>query len=152
MHRDICTWLGLVLLIGCLMFGFNCSSQQITEGDVKRVMEEFYSAQVPEPVIMQPLVSAGNKIVPHLSREVLNREMQRRSYAILALGRIGDRRALDSLKRILDDKTEENTPRSCALRAIWHIDRKLGEEYARRYEGKNEDMDRTINLLKDGRI
>jgi HEAT repeat protein len=152
MYKNIHAWFWLILFIGCLICGLNCSSEQISEKDAEAIMKEFYSAQVPEPIIKAPLVSAGRKIVPYFSKEVLNRKMQKRGYAILALGEIGDRRALDSLKKVLDDQSEEKDFRECALRAIWHIDRKLGEEYARRYEGKNKDMDRTIKLLKDGKM
>ena len=38
------------------------------------------------------------------------------------------------------------------LTAIWHIDRKLGEELASKYTGDDEFMNRTIELLRKGVI
>lgn len=55
------------------------------------------------------------------------------------------------LERILTDQSELLGTRESALRAIWHIDRKLGKEYERRYQGESKEFDHIIELLPTGR-
>jgi hypothetical protein len=98
------------------------------------------------------LVEPGEAIVPHLIIEIQKKDMKKKGYAILALGKIKDKRALPVLIEILDDRSESIYIRDDALRAIWHIDRRLGEQYVTKFSGQSPDMDRTIVLLREGRI
>jgi HEAT repeat protein len=84
--------------------------------------------------------------------EIENKKMPKRGYAIVALGKIKDSRALPVLEKIMNDKTEKIITKCDALRAIWHIDSKLGEEHAKKYGGDKGYIDRTIELLKQGAI
>lgn len=129
-----------------------CSKTEIDEKEAQEVLHEFYTNKEPEPIVDQPLLSAGKAIVPYLMIEIQKKDMTMRGYAILALGKIGDRRALPVLMKILEDRSELVYFRSDALRAIWHIDRKLGEEYANKYTGESREIDRTIELLRAGKI
>jgi hypothetical protein len=129
-----------------------CSKKSMDPEEAKRVLNLFYSDNVPESINDRYLVEAGRAIVPYLTVEVQKRDMPKRRYAILALGKLKDKRALPVLIQILYDRSELYYFRDDALRAIWHIDRKLGEEYGAKFAGQNPYMDRTIELLRDGQI
>jgi hypothetical protein len=135
-----------------VMFYIGCSKPQMEEKEAQVVLNEFYTNKEPEPIVDQPLLSAGEAIVPYLMVEIQKKDMPRRGYAILALGKIGDRRALPILRKLFEDRSELVYFRDDALRAIWHIDRKLGEEYATKYVGESKEIDRTIELLRKGII
>lgn len=93
----------------------------------------FYDLADHEPEIDDPLIEAGPKMVPAICEAVRHKDMQRRLYAIDALGYIGDRRALPTLEGLLDDVSESDDMRSEALISIYRIDRALGTRYARQY-------------------
>jgi len=100
----------------------------------EEALKEFYEADdVMEEQLMDPLILAGQTVVPLVLKEIRNRDMRRRGYAILALGHIGDRRALNGLRKIARDATENDVSRLCALRAIVLIDRTEGMTLAKEY-------------------
>jgi len=140
--------LGITVLLS--FFTLSCARKTMNPEEARQVLNDFYADDVPEAFLDRHLVSAGRAIVPYIIVEIKNRSMPRRRYAIGALEKIGDRRALPVLITILNDSTELMYFREDALRAIWHIDRELGEEYAREYSGRNTEMDRAIELLRKG--
>jgi hypothetical protein len=102
-------------------------------------IERFYSAtDVAEGQLMNPLLLGGRKVVPRLIEEVKNKTMQRRRYAIAALGHLGDPSAIPVLMAIVNDSTELDYFRCDALEAIARIDRERGREVAREY--RNTDI------------
>ena len=129
-----------------------CFKNDMTPDEAQRVLNAFYADKAPEEISNRHLVTAGRAIVPYLVVEIRNRDMPRRRYAIGALEKIKDKRSLPVLIQIVEDESEIGYFREDALRAIWHIDRALGIEYAHKLAGKNPDMDRTIELLRSGRI
>ena len=98
----------------------------------------FYDLADHAPEIDDPLIETGPKMVPAICEAVRHKDMQRRLYAIDALGYIGDRRALPTLVGILDDVSESDDMRSEALISIYRIDRALGTRYARQYRHADE--------------
>jgi HEAT repeat protein len=129
-----------------------CFNSEINDKEAQYILNNFYADNVPEPISDRHLLSAGKAIIPYLIVEIQKKDMQKRRYAIGALEKFGDRRALPVLTKILEDRSEVIYFRDDALRAIWHIDRKLGEEYARKYHGEYREIDRTIELLREGKI
>jgi HEAT repeat protein len=153
MFREI--FFGTIILVTVLLFLLlvsGCFRAEIDQKEAQKILNDFYDDNVPEPILDRHLLSAGKAIVPYLLIEIQKRDMPKRGYAILALGKIGDRRALPVLIRILEDRSEIVYFRDDALRAIWHIDRKLGWEYAKKYAGENKEFDRTLELLKEGNM
>jgi hypothetical protein len=130
----------------------SCYRKPMDQREAQQVLNEFYTNREPESEMDYPLLRAGKAIVPYLTLEVSKRDMPRREYAILALGKIGDRRALTTLINILEDRLESLGARDAALRAIWHIDRGVGEKYAMKHTGEHKEIDRTIQLLREGRM
>ncbi len=143
----ICLSISLLLVIVT-----GCFKSKIDDKEAQKILNDFYTDNVPEPILDRHLVNAGKAIVPYLLVEIQKKDMPKRGYAILALGKIGDKQALPVLLRILEDSSELIYFRDDALRAIWHIDKKLGEEYARKYQGESKEIDRTIELLREGKI
>lgn len=137
-----------VVLAGVL--GSGCSAQTMDEVEAQKVLNDFYMDKVPESINDRHLLNAGKAIVPYLIVEIQNENMPKRGYAILALGKIGDRRALPVLTRMFENPVETKVHPSDSLRAIWYIDRKLGEEFASKYTGNDELTLRSIELLRKG--
>jgi len=82
---------------------------------------------------MDPLIIAGDKVVPLVLKEIQNKNMPRRRYAIHFLGNGSYRQALPLLMTILQDSAEEDYFRGDALISIYLIDEAKGKELARRY-------------------
>ncbi len=137
----------IVVLIICA-----CSENAMSSEKARSVLNDFYTDNVPEPINRRHLISAGKAIVPYLLIEIRKKDMPKRGYAILALGEIKDKRAIPILIQILNDKTEEGYFRADALRAIWHINKELGEKYANQLFGQNADIDAAAQLLREGKI
>lgn len=146
----------LVFLFGSTLFVvfsiYACSEKIMAPEKAQRVLNDFYTDNVPEDISDRHLVSAGKGIVPYLLIEIQKKDMPKRRYAIGALEKIKDKRAIPVLVQILNDNSEIGYFREDALRAIWHIDKKLGEEYADKFFGQYPEMNRVIELLREGRI
>jgi hypothetical protein len=131
---------------------FSKTNVFLTKRKAQAILHEFYTEIVPEPLIGRQLSGAGKRMVPFLLPEIERRDMPRRGYAILALGDIGDGRALPTLITIFEDKSELDDIRDAALRAIWHIDKRVGEELGKKHFGEDRYIDRTIELLRGDKI
>jgi hypothetical protein len=129
-----------------------CAKRELTEAEARRVLEAFYTDRSPESIVDRHLMDAGRAIVPHLIREIPIRDMPKRRYAIAALGKLGDQSALSPLLRIANDRSEEESYRGDALVAIWHLNKDAGRDLAHKLAGESRYLDRTIELLKEGKI
>src|SRR5262245_45882955 len=63
---------------------------------------------VAEDMLMDPLIVAGEKVVPLVIREIKNKEMPRRRYAIGFLGNGSYKQALPALEDIFQDLSEKD--------------------------------------------
>lgn len=101
-----------------------------------RGLEAFYSRGsdpsdfVTEDMQMDPLILAGNDVVPVVIREVRKASMPKRRYAIGFLGNGGYREALPVLRQLLADPKESEIIRGDALEAIAQIDKREGQQLA----------------------
>src|SRR5262245_36870293 len=106
-------------------------------------LEAFYGGE-PRPECMQaaPLEWHGSKVVPLVVRDLPNKTMPRRRYAI---GFLGDGRypeALPVLEHILSDETEIYYFRADALLAIYRIAPNRAQELASQVALKSQGQDR----------
>ncbi len=129
-----------------------CTQSVNSEEEAQEIFQKFYNDNVPESINTRHLENAGKSIVPYLLREIQNRDMPKRGYAILAFGKIGDKSALKDLQIILNDVSETEVIRGDALRSIWHLDKRLGKQLSEELHGKSEYIDRNIELLEKGSI
>lgn len=98
------------------------------------VLNRFYTERdLAEDQLIDSLILAGPKVVPLLEREILNREIPRRRYAISALGHLGNNNSIPTLEHILQDKSEKEVFRADALEAIASIDLRYAQKIASEY-------------------
>lgn len=112
------------------------------------IWDRFYNGHH-EPELDDPLIEAGSEMTLIITEAVTNKDMKVRRYAIGALGFIGDKKALSTLEKILNDKSEIYYFRGDALHAIYQIDRGLGRKYAKIYATEHEylsDLAKSIQL------
>jgi hypothetical protein len=138
-------------LLGILVLFLSACTQTVrNEKEAQEILNKFYTDNVPEPINDRYLVNAGKSIVPYLLTEIQKENMPKRGYAILALGKIKDKRALPVLVQMIEKDT--TVDKGDVLRAIWHIDRKEGEKISSSLSGKGVRLDRIIELLREGKI
>lgn len=124
------------LLLAIILFGGitqACASQTLT---AEESLERFYQNQGPEDTLMDPLILAGDKVVPVVIEKVKEKKMVRRRYAIGFLGNGSYTQALPVLKTILQDSSELDYFRSDALHAIYQIDASSGLQLAQSYRNE----------------
>ena len=103
----------------------------------KRTWDNFYQDAVHEPEIHIPLKKAPKDMTLTICEAVKHSDMKYRRYAIEALGKRKDKRAIPTLESILKNDKEIDYFRGDALEAIYDIDKKLGERYAKDFGNKN---------------
>lgn len=117
----------------------------------EEVLQRFYTEQdLAEDELKDVLILAGAKMVPLLEREIGNKAIKRRAYAIGALGLIGTDQSIPVLKQILEDKNENEGYRGAALVAIARIDIDYGKKIARKYEDENNSVARRAGEILRG--
>lgn len=136
----------VALLTGCHLASVTSSNQRSPEDALK----QFYNSKGPEETVMDPLIIAGDKVVPLVLKEVENKNMPRRRYAIHFLGNGSYKEALPLLKSILQDPGEEDYFRGDALISIYLIDESLGREYAQKYLLEDNNLGRVSHQVLEG--
>ncbi len=114
----------------------------------ENVWNEFY-AGFHEPELDDPLIEAGSTMTLVICEAVQNRDMKMRRYAILALGYIGDRRALPTLEEIVRSRDEIFYFRGDALQSIYQIDKALAKKYANEYGNDHEYLTELRNSIQN---
>lgn len=100
----------------------------------ENALKQFYEANGPEDTLMDPLILAGDKVVPLVLKEIKNKEMPRRRYAIGFLGNGLYKEALPELETIVHDSAEEDYFRGDALQAIYMIDESRSRSFAQEWK------------------
>lgn len=95
--------------------------------------QAFYGHAADNTAIGDALVARGKSMVPAICEAVRNPDMKFRRHAIEALGRMDERRAMQTLETIVRERDEDETVRAEALRAIYRLDPELGARYANAY-------------------
>ncbi len=106
----------------------------------QRALQRFYDGEgvTGEDETMDSLILAGDKVVPLVVREIKDKKMAKRRYAIGFLGNGSYKQALPALASILRDETEIDYFRGDALQSIHLIDASQGREYARTYKQRSD--------------
>jgi len=105
-------------------------------------LQRFYASDDAEEQLMDPLLLSGKTVVPRLTQEIERKDMPRRRYGIIALGHIGDERAVPVLTRLAMNPEEEDFIRGDALESVARIDRaaarRLAADFKRRRSSEYE--------------
>jgi HEAT repeat protein len=137
----------LVTIVLLTAFAVGCSSES-----PEAALEKFYSHDGAEDRLMDPLVLAGDKVLPLVIEKVKDPNMPRRRYAIAFLGNSSSRQALPVLHEILQDKTEKDYFRGDALQSIYLIDESLGLNLARQYQSEDGHVGKVADDLLGEKI
>jgi hypothetical protein len=152
------TMAGEIFLTFCLTIflihqpGCNSSSERVLGSNVspEEALSNFYSNDGPEDTLMDPLILAGDKVVPLVLEKIKDKTMPRRRYAIGFLGNGSYKQALPILESILRDETEEPYIRGDALQSIYQMDEASGLRFAQMYKGEPGHLGKiSIDLLTD---
>lgn len=119
------------LLVSLILLGVMCCSSRSSP---EESLEDFYKYSGGEETLMDPLILAGDKVVPLVLENIRNKQMPKRRYAIEFLGNGTIRQALPALEELVKNNTEEDFIRGDALQAIYRIDQGLGREIAQKYK------------------
>ena len=86
-----------------------------------------------EDMLMDPLILAGEKVVPLILKKIESPEMKLRRYAIHFLGNGKYEESMPALNKILESEDELDYFRGDALASIFNISPELGTELAKQY-------------------
>ena len=100
-----------------------------------------------EDMLMDPLILGGEKVAPLITKEIKNKEMEMRRYAIGFLGICAYKQAVPVLTKILLDDTEEFYFRMDALESIYFIDKKMAQKYAQQFIDRDDSLGSTAKKL-----
>ncbi len=114
------------------------------------ILAEFYVNKGAEDQLIDPLILAGDRVVPLVIEKVKDKDMPRRRYAIGFLGNGSYRQALPVLQQILQNRTERDYFRGDALQSIYQIDTQLGTDCAQRYQDGNDYVSRIAKKILTG--
>jgi hypothetical protein len=126
---------------------------EVTPRTAEDAMTAFYAQKndgVTEDQLTDPLVLAGDQVVPVVVREVARADMPLRRYAITFLGNAQSAEAVPVLRRIVEDSTELDLFRGDALEALWMIRVSGREELARSFAGRDDFLGQTAGRLLAG--
>lgn len=104
----------------------------------ERALAAFYRGPadgLAEDMLMDPLILAGDRVVPLVLREVERKDMPLRRYALGFLGNGAYTEALPTLERILANADELDYFRADSLVSAYKIDRQRGLALAAGYVG-----------------
>lgn len=103
-----------------------------------------------EDETMDPLIVAGDKVVPLVIKEIQNKNMPHRRHEIAFLGNGSYRAALPALRSILQNDTEIGYHRGDALESIYLINSAEADSYAQRYANTKGFLGDTARAVISG--
>jgi hypothetical protein len=143
--------LGLSVILIVLPIGI-ASNRFTTASRPEDAMQHFYENQGPEDTLMDPLILAGEAVVPLVIERIKDKTMPRRRYAIGFLGNGSYSQSLPGLQTILQDSLELDYFRSDALHSIYQIDEALGLQYAQKYRYESNNLGKVSQDLLSQKV
>lgn len=128
-HTRANKYLALICLTILLIPHLACA------GSPEDGLRNFFSNQGSEETLMDPLILAGDEVVPLILERIKDKNMPRRRYAIGFLGNGSYKQAIPILENILKDATEKDYFRGDALQSIYQADEVTGLRLAQIYQG-----------------
>jgi hypothetical protein len=138
---------GLVALLGLWW--------AVAEGPLRNpgeALEDFYEAKDrAEDQLMDPLILTGRSVVQLVLKELPNKDMRLRRYAIGFLGNGRYSEALPLLEVILNDESEIDYFRADALRSIFQISQSRAREMAQNFVNGQELLGEVARKIVAGK-
>jgi len=128
--------IGIVVLISCVWAFYNYLMPSPEEAFASFLT----SQELAEDQLIDPLILAGEKVVPVVLKHITDPNMPRRRYAIYFLGNGSYSEAIPYLKAILENPEEEDIIRGDALKAIADIQPDIGEAFSKEYLNYNNHI------------
>jgi hypothetical protein len=135
-------------ILTALLTVIACKSYSTPEA----ALEAFYKWEAPEETLMDPLIVAGDKVVPLVIEKISDKKMPKRLYAIGFLGNGSYKQAIPSLEKILEDHDELEDCRAEALVAIFRIEASLGRDKAKIYSNGDSYLSSRARDILDGKV
>jgi hypothetical protein len=127
----------------------------VAEGPLRNpgeALEDFYEAKDrAEDQLMDPLILTGRSVVPLVLKELPNKDMRLRRYAIGFLGNGRYSEALPLLEAILNDESEIDYFRSDALRSIFQTSQSRARELAPNFVNGQEFLGEVAREIVAGK-
>lgn len=142
-----------VLMLTGMAYVSGCHKNRLTDSNQippEDALKRFYDNEGPEDTLMDPLILAGETVVPFVMKEVKNKDMRRRRYAIGFLGNGSYKDALPVLEAILHDPAEEDYFRGDALQSVYMIDESKGRGLAQKYKDSQNYLGETSRRVISG--
>jgi len=136
------------MCLGVLAFGAAMSHLRPTP---QAAYEGFCSEDVPEALLMDPLIMCGRRVVPIVLANIRDSGMPKRIYAIGFLGNGRYREALPALREVLNRGYEDEQVRRCALESIWMIDDQEGARTSKDFLGRSDLLGETAREIQCAR-
>ena len=111
---------GIILLVTIVFYIF--AGQYVSKKCAPFYYRVFLNQSVMEEYIERPILEAGYYIGPILAKEIIDKNMKYRLYAIGGLEKIKYKPATENLKQILFDKTENEVFRADAYETLHSFD------------------------------
>ncbi|WP_375185101.1 hypothetical protein [Pseudoalteromonas sp.] len=119
--------------------------------DPEEALKDFYETQYrAESQLQDPLILNGSNVLPLVLRDLPDKNMPRRRYAIGYIGNGRYEEAIPALKKILHDNSELNYFRADALEAIYQIDMSLSRNLAANFTNEPELLGRVAKKIVSG--
>lgn len=139
--------IGLVALL-CLLWAFAAGPLRSPD----EALADFYEAKDrAEDQLMDPLILNGPRVVPLVLKDLPNKDMRLRRYAIGFLGNGRYSEALPMLEAILNDESEIYHFRADALEAIFQISQARAKELAPNFVNGQEFLGEVAREIVAGR-
>ena len=114
-------------------------------------LADFYdTTDQAEDMLMDPLVLAGEKVVPLVLKEIARPEMKLRRYAIHFLGNGKYQSSIPTLETILANEQEIDYIRGDALASIFSIQPELGISLAKPYMARSDYLGKQAAEIATG--
>jgi hypothetical protein len=132
------------LIILVLFFSFvalgSCKKKPI-----EKSLDVFYNYK---GEAMDPLIIAGVDIVPLVIEKIKDKNMKKRTFAMLFLGNGSYNKGLPVLREIIEDQNDPD--REVALFAIYQINAEIGKEYAKIHQLRSDKLGKiSRDILQD---
>ncbi len=121
---------------------------QVIRRSPKTALHKFETTlRVAEDQMMDPLILAGDRVVPLVIKRIRDRDMPKRIYAIGFLANGEYTEAVPTLENLVLDEQESVYVRVSALRALHHLVPDQGRSLSSQFDGRYDALGEMAQLI-----